>query len=167
MRSTTTRLLVCLVLVFAAAVAVAESPKPDPARAALEKAGKDFSDAFGRGDAAAVAKMYAEDAIVFPPEADMVKGRAAIEKLWKDFRDMGAKSVEFEIVDVVSSGNLAAETGYATLRVQPAGHAEATEKVKYVVVWKKEPAGWRLYRDIWNSMAAAAPKPTPEAAHHH
>jgi uncharacterized protein (TIGR02246 family) len=169
MRSTTTRLLVCLVLALAAAAAAAEPPKADPARAALEKAGKDFSDAFGRGDVAAIANMYAEDAIAFPPESDMVKGRAAIEKLWKDFRDTGAKSVEFEIVDVVSSGNLAAETGYATLHVQPAGHAAATEKVKYVVVWKKGPAGWQLYRDIWNSMASAAPvpKPTAEPAHHH
>ena len=172
MRSTLTRLFVCLGLVFAAAAAVGEPPKADPARPALEKAGKAFSDAFARGDVAAVANMYAEDAIAFPPDSDMVKGRAAIEALWKSFRETGAKSVEFEIVDVVSSGNLAAETGIATLKIQPAGAGEATIKVKYVVVWKKKGATWQPFRDIWNNMpvlaaGTAPPAPTATPAPHH
>lgn len=172
MRSTLTRLFVCLGLVLAAAAAVGEPPKADPARPAIDKAGKAFADAFNRGDIAAVANMYAEDAIAFPPDSDMLKGRAAIEGLWKSFRDTGAKSMEFEIVDVVSSGNLAAETGIATLHVQPAGAGEATIKVKYVVVWKKKGATWQLFRDIWNNMpmpaaAAAAPAPTATPAPHH
>jgi uncharacterized protein (TIGR02246 family) len=169
MRSTLTRLFVCLGLVFAAAAAIGEPPKADPALPAIEKAGKAFADAFNRGDIAAVANMYAEDAIAFPPDSDMVKGRAAIEALWKSFRETGAKSVEFEIVVVTSSGNLAAETGIATLHVQPAGAGEATIKVKYVVVWKKKGATWQLFRDIWNNMPMPAPAAAPAAtpAPHH
>jgi uncharacterized protein (TIGR02246 family) len=152
-----------LVSVALAAVPLqAEPPKADPARAALEKLGKDFAEAFNRGDFPAVARMYADDAIAFPPDGDMVKGRAAIEALWKEASDTGVKSLEFTVVDVVSSGNLAAETGTALLRIQPAGQAETTAKAKYVVVWKKGPGGWQLYRDIWNSMgggSAATAKP--------
>ncbi len=160
----------------------AEPPKADPARAPLEKIGKEFSDAFNRGDFPAVARMYAEDAIAFPPDGDFVRGRAAIEALWKGASDAGMKSLEFTVVDVVSSGNLAAETGTALVKMQPAGQPETTETVKYLVVWKKGPGGWQLYRDIWNSMAAApamktmpetamtppppTPTPTPEAHHH-
>lgn len=166
MRRTVTLLVVSLVFVTVAALG--EPPKADPARGAIERAGKAFVDAFGRGDVAAVAAMYAEDAIAFPPDGDMVKGRAAIEALWKGFRDTGAKSMEFNVVDVVSSGNLAAETGTAKLRVQPAGAGEATVTVKYLVVWKKQGGTWQLYRDIWNNMPApgapAAATPTP---HHH
>jgi len=82
----------------------------------------------------------------------------------------GIRSLEFEIVDVVSSGNLAAETGIATMHIQPAGQAASTAKVKYVVVYRKVGDAWLLYRDIWNSMPAAAAAPAPTATpemHHH
>jgi uncharacterized protein (TIGR02246 family) len=114
--------------------------------------------------------MYAEDAIAFPPDGNMVKGRPAIEALWKEAGGTGIKSLEFEIVDVVSSGNLAAETGIATMHIQPAGQAAATAKVKYVVVYRKVGGAWLLYRDIWNSMPAATAAPAPTATpemHHH
>ena len=178
---TLSSLLVSLAL--AAVPLQAEPAKVDPARAPVEKLGKEFADAFNRGDFSAVARMYAEDAIAFPPYGDFVRGRAAIEALWKGASDAGMKSLEFTVVDVVSSGNLAAETGTALVKMQPAGQPETTETVKYLVVWKKGPGGWQLYRDIWNSMAAAAPAagmktmpetamtpppptPTPEQHHH-
>jgi uncharacterized protein (TIGR02246 family) len=148
----------------------AETPTADPTRAALEKLGKEFADAYAGGDYSAVARMYAEDAIAFPPDGDMVKGRAAIEALWKEGSETGIKSLEFSIVDVVSSGNLAAETGTAVIHIQPAGQAAATANIKYVVVWKKGPGGWQIYRDIWNALPSApavVPTATPAAPHHH
>lgn len=146
--------------------AVGQTKKADPARAPLERAGKAFADAYARGDFAGVARMYSEDAIAFPPESDMVRGRPAIEALWKHASETGVKTLEFEIVDVTSSGNLAAETGNAILHVKGvAGAPEALVKVKYVVVWRKEGGVWRLYRDIWNSLpTGAAPMAATPAA---
>ena len=147
----------------------AETPKADPTRAALEKLGKEFADAYARGDYSAVTRMYAEDAIAFPPDGDMVKGRPAIEALWKQAGATGIKSLEFHLVDVASGGNLAAETGTAVLHIQPAGQAATTASIKYVVVWKKGPGGWQIYRDIWNALPGtpAVPTATPAAPHHH
>ena len=162
------------VLVFLAlAVPATALPKGDPAWAAIDKTGKAFAEAFGRGDTKAVANFYSEDAVAFPPDGNMVEGRAAIEALWKGFRETGAKSMAFEVIDVVSSGNLAAETGIATLAIQAMGGTTTEVKVKYVVVWKKQGGAWKLYRDIWNAMpsptatgAMPAPTPTPSAHHH-
>jgi ketosteroid isomerase-like protein len=112
--------------------------------------------------------MYAEDAIAFPPDGDMVKGRPAIEALWKEAGATGIKSLEFHLVDVASSGNLAAETGTAVLHIQPAGQAATTASIKYVVVWKKGPGGWQIYRDIWNALPGAhavVPTATPAPPH--
>jgi uncharacterized protein (TIGR02246 family) len=129
----------------------------DPVRAAIEKQNAAFSAAFARGDVAAVAAAYSDDAIAFPPDADMVRGRAAIHALWQGLRDAGAKSLSLSTVDVHSSGGLAAETGTAVLKIQPPGGAEQSQSVKYVVVWKRQADGsWKLFRDIWNAMPAAA-----------
>jgi ketosteroid isomerase-like protein len=166
MRRITIVTVVVLLELSGIAPVFGEPPKADPARAPIERADKAFCDAFGRGDFAAIGKMYSAEAIAFPPESDMVKGRSAIEAFWKGARDTGVKSVELNVVDVTSSGNLASETGTAALHVQGVGGgADAIVNVKYVVVWRKEGGVWRLYRDIWNSLpAATAPMAAPPPA---
>ena len=58
---------------------------------------------------------------------------------------------------VLAVCSLAAESGAAILTIQPASGAEQSQRVKYVVVWKKQPDGiWKIYRDIWNAMPASA-----------
>ena len=53
---------------------------------------------------------------------------------------------------MVSSGELAAETGTAVLTTRQG----ASQNAKYVVVWKRQKDGaWKLYRDIWNAMPQA------------
>lgn len=142
--------------------ALGQAPKADPLRTRLEKMGKDFADAYNRGDAKAVAAFYAEDAVVMPPDSDFVKGRPAIEAAWKGAQEAGMKNMKLEVVDVESDGTYIIETGKATADMQPAGQATATpETYKYLVVWKKQKDGsWKIIRDTWNSMAAPA-------AHHH
>ena len=48
-------------------------------KATIAKLNDAWAAAFNKGDAQAVAAMYAEDAYVLPPGSDIVKGRAAIE----------------------------------------------------------------------------------------
>jgi uncharacterized protein (TIGR02246 family) len=120
-------------------------------RMAIEKQAAAFSAAFNRGDVKAVAAMYTEDAIALPPDADLVRGRAAIEKLWADAMASGIKTIAFTVLDVQSSGDFAVETGRAVLGVQPAGQPATSQTGKYVVVWKRgADRQWRLLRDIWN-----------------
>ena len=52
-------------------------------KAAIQQLNDAWTAAFNKGDGAAVAGMYAEDAYVLPPGAEIVKGRAAIEAFWK------------------------------------------------------------------------------------
>ena len=142
------------VLVFGSS-GVAQPAKADPARAAIEKQNAAFSAAFARGDAAALAAAYTDDAIVLPPDAEMVRGKAGIEALWKGLISAGAKSLALTTVDVQSSGVLAVETGTGILKIQPSGAAEQTQSAKYVVVWKRQADGsWKLHRDIWNALPA-------------
>jgi len=157
MRFSASAVLVVFSLLAFSPSGFTQPAKPDPVRAAIEKQSAAFAAAFGRGDIAAVAGAYAEDAIAFPPDAEMARGRAAIQALWKGLHDAGGKTITLTTLDVHSSGSLAAETGTATLKILPPGGAEQSQMVKYVVVWKKQPDGtWKLYRDIWNAMPASA-----------
>ena len=164
MRRATTSIAIAALALLSVAASPAQ-PAADPNRARVEKLGKQFTEAFGKGDLAAVAGMYSEDAMAFPPEAEIVKGRAAIQAMWRGVREIGAQSIDFEVLDVAASGVLLVETGIGTLHVAGPGPAQATVKVKYVVVWKKQKDGsWKIYRDIWNSLPAPAPAPTPAPA---
>src|SRR6266498_2724700 len=93
----------------------------------LERKGKQFSDAYERGDFQTIGTMYDEHAIAFPPDADMVMGRQAIQDLWKSASDSGVKSLDLTVVGAESSGNYMIETGRALLHVQPAGKPETTQ----------------------------------------
>lgn len=143
-------LLLCVWPVFA------EAPRVDPARAFIEKQATAFSGAFAQADFKTLAAMYAEDAIVLPPDGEMVKGRPAIEAFWKGVYDSGVKGVALTVVAVDSSGEMAAEVGKAVLTIKPANQQEVSQTAKYVVVWKRQKDGtWKLYRDIWNGMPQA------------
>jgi ketosteroid isomerase-like protein len=124
-------------------------------RAAIEERSRTFAEAYNRGDIDAVAAMYTEDAIAFPPDAAVVKGRAALHDLWKSSRDGGVTKVTLLTETVEGAGDLAIETGSGELQVRDAGGASGVQRMKFVVVWCRGSDGvWRLHRDIWNGLPA-------------
>ena len=109
-----------------------------------------FEDSVRRRDVERIASIYTADAIALPPGGPIVQGRENIKRLWRSaLEEMEVKSVKIETVDLQLAGDLAYEVGRATLAL-PAGPAI----VKFVVVWKKEDAQWRVHRDIWNADAS-------------
>jgi uncharacterized protein (TIGR02246 family) len=121
-------------------------------RHAIEEGNAKFGKAVRKGDGAAIAALYAEDATLLPPDSNMIKGRGGIEAFWKGGLQMGIKEAVLTTVDVSAAGELAYEIGTFALKVQPEGKEPIGQKGKYVVVWKKAPDGsWKLHVDIWNS----------------
>ena len=108
--------------------------------------------AFNRGDAAAVAAMYDTAGVVLAPNAPPMRGRQNIEALWAGARQQGFKTLNLQVNSVELIGDHAIELGSYTLVVQPPGQAEATDRGKYIVVWKRQADGtWKLYRDAFNT----------------
>jgi uncharacterized protein (TIGR02246 family) len=126
------------------------------ARAAIEAANAKFSAAYARGDAKALSSMYTSDAIVLPPDSEMIRGNEAIGEFWKKTRESGVQSAALTTVDVGRSGDVAYEVGKVSLTIQPPGKEPTTAVAKYVVIWKRQADGsWKLHRDIWNSLPPA------------
>jgi uncharacterized protein (TIGR02246 family) len=119
-------------------------------RKAIEANLKTFVAAFNRGDAAAVAALYAVDAKLLPPNGPIVEGRANIQTFWAGGISAGLKIVSLTATDVNVAGNLAIETGKYVSTV-PAGGGTTTDEGKYVVVWRREGRAWKIIRDVFNS----------------
>lgn len=129
--------------------ALADSPRDE-----IEAALVSFEDAFNKGDAAAVAAHYAEDAAVLPPDSPRIDGRQGIEAYWKGAITAGVSDLDLKALEVAPGGNYAFEVGEASFSVPGTDGTKMMSGVKYIVVWKKSDGGsWQLYRDIWNSSA--------------
>ena len=124
-------------------------------KSAVESAAKEFSAAIAAKDPGRLGALYANDAIAFPPNQDMVKGKEAIQLFWKGLIDAGM-TVKLEIVELEDEDDLGVEVGKFVIN-GPDG--KTADQGKYVVVWKEENGTWKLYRDIWNSSLPAAAPP--------
>jgi len=160
MHRTVLMLLVC-------AVPLAARASDGGAKAGIEAGNRKFEEAVAKADAAALAKLYAEDAEILPPNSPPKKGREAIQKEFAGL--VGAfKKITLKTLEVYPMGNFALEV--STWKLEDA--SGKGPEGKGMVLWKKNGGTWQLYRDMWSGNAppppatAAAERPaaTPAAS---
>ena len=135
--------------VVAALVAVLASPcVAQTAAGEIKKAKQQYLEALNEGDAAMLARMSTERAILLPPNAEMIEGREAIEKYWRSVFAAGLRDVSTRTVRVDEyGGDAAREIG--RIRVNAPAPRDVLEG-KYVIVWRKRGENWLLDSVIWN-----------------
>jgi uncharacterized protein (TIGR02246 family) len=118
---------------------------------AVAESNRRFADAAGRGDARAMASLYTDDADFLPPNAEPLKGQAAIERFWQGGISMGIRGLEQESLRLEEADGLACEIGRYTLSFEPEGDAHVTELARFVLVHKRQPDGsWLRTVEIFN-----------------
>ena len=134
--------------VLAIAVLACAAPAMAQSKTAIQKLEDQWGAAFNKGDAAAVAAMYTDDAYVLPAGAPMAHGRDDIQKFWAAaMQQLG--DVKCTAVDVKPLGRGGArEIGTCIFKTK--GAAPQDGAVKYAVVWQKVNGQWMLNTDIWN-----------------
>jgi uncharacterized protein (TIGR02246 family) len=134
-------LAVAVTLIFAA-------PAMAQSKAAIQKLEDQWGAAFNKGDAAAVAAMYTDDAYVLPAGAPVVHGRDDIQKFWGAAMQQ-LSDVKCTAVDVKPLGRSGArEIGTCSFKTKGATPQDGA--LKYAVVWQKVNGQWMLNTDIWN-----------------
>jgi ketosteroid isomerase-like protein len=124
-------------------------------RAAIEAGGQKFIEGVAKHDTAMIASTYTEDAEAFPPNADTVKGRAAIQRMWQSVLDSGVAAFELSTTEVESAGGLAYEVGTYVMKTKD---GKVADRGKYCVIWKRVGGRWLLHRDIWSTSLPEAKK---------
>jgi uncharacterized protein (TIGR02246 family) len=109
------------------------------------------------GDAAALASLYAEDAVLLAPGMPTAKGRSAIQSAFATIFQSPPSSVtiESDATIVSESGELAFDHGtYTMAGTTPAGEAWQ-DTGKFLGVLRNTDGEWTYIADTWNSDAPA------------
>jgi ketosteroid isomerase-like protein len=115
------------------------------ASARIAEAGRRFLQLFAGSDPASIAACYTEDAQVLTSSMSPVRGRAAIESLFKFTRGPG-HTLEFQTEDLDIQGDTAIEIGAYVRRDKE--HA-TFDRGRYMVVWKRVGGQWKIHRDMF------------------
>ena len=112
-------------------------------RSKIEETNAQFGAAASRGDMAAVAELYTDDAILLPPNAEMIRGKQGVKQFFDGLvAQMGMPQLSLRTIEVEEIGDTANEVGEYTLKLQPPGGEPVTDVGKYVVIWKRQGDAW-------------------------
>ncbi len=130
-------------LAWVAAFCVAAAlPASAQDKAALQRLADEWAGAYNKGDTAAVGQMYLEDAVLLPPEAEMVKGRNPIQAFWKQEAERTG-DLKVTIMEVRPLGSDAAHAIFtSTLRIK--GQPPQEVPGKGAALLQKVGADWRI-----------------------
>jgi len=157
--------LVLCVAILSTGCAKNRSEEVAALKSSIESMNGRFAEAVARRDVAAIVQLYTADAQAYPPGLAIVTGRSAIQDMWKGLLSMPVGRLELRTVEVDGNGETAWETGRFTL---VGTNGSTIDDGKYIVVWKHDPDGWKLYRDMWSSDSPQqAPPASPSGTGQH
>jgi len=149
--------LLCAVAVFA--VFSVETSAADSAKeiAALRAADQAWEKAYNAGNADALASLYDERAVLLPPGAPGVSGRAAIKAFFTKDTAESQKAGVTMTLGLQSDGGVSGDLGWQSGTYAAKDKAgKVVETGKYLSVSTKRDGKWLYVRDTWNADAAPA-----------
>jgi ketosteroid isomerase-like protein len=143
----------------------APAPAPDTRaadEAAIRATDQEWGAAISKRDLDAIVSFYDESAVILPPNAPPVTGKAAQKEFWAGMLVPGMSLAGQDVkLEVAKSGDLAYLYGTYELSITPPNGGPATQdKGKLLEVWKKQADGkWKCVADTFNSDSPAPPTP--------
>ena len=122
--------------------------------AALRAAAEAYHAAASSKDAAAVVALYDEDALMVPPNADLVRGLGGVQGYRFGFIETAGVELEFELlrVEVSEAGDIGWTIAIGEITINQAEGPPGRDQVRDFHTWKKQADGsWKVVVDIWNS----------------
>ena len=111
-----------------------------------------FDQAFNTKNAAAIAQLYADNAVVMPaPAGEPVLGSAAIQTFFAGLIAAGVIDHQLTLVEAVEEGNLAYQRGkWAGAMMNEKGERQTFGGNVHLVYRKQADGNWKAVTHIWN-----------------
>jgi ketosteroid isomerase-like protein len=139
-----------LVLVLSSCRSTCCSPFEEPDHGKLETAARAFEAACNSADWDAVGALYAEAAVLMPPNMPAVHGRQAIRDFFAGFPPVTDMRLECE--EIRGCGDLAYVTGTYSMTIRPPGGAVIEDTGHFLEIHRRAADGsWPIVRDIYHS----------------
>jgi ketosteroid isomerase-like protein len=141
------------------ATTLAQKTKPDlaAAKATLRKLDAQWAQT---KDVNTWLSYYTDDAIVFPPNEKMAKGKAAARKSVADLLTLPNLQLIWKPIriEVAASGDFAYIASAYTMSFTDDANKRVPDAGKTLEIWKLQPNGeWKCVADTWNSDLPATP----------
>jgi len=107
-----------------------------------------FTQAHITRDTSFLNNIFTKDANAYPPDSDVVSGRAAIAAVNFEWVNYGIKEFTEETTSFYGNEEYLIDEGKYYLRY---GEDDVIDKGNYINIWKKENGEWKICGNIWNS----------------
>ena len=144
-------LLATLALTYS--FAYGQAPKNtalEEAKKAIAASNAIYFESFVKNDPSIFVNRYAEDACILAPNAPAICGREAAAQFFKSaYEEYGLRNGKFITTAVYGDGKeYVTEEG---LWQSFDANGKLFDDGKFLVLWKKTPQGWKMFRDSFSS----------------
>ena len=114
---------------------------------AIEDKNTALRNAYNKGDAAGCVAVYADDAIMMPPNQPMVRGKDAVKALIQGWIENIGGKISNPMVECGAEGDLAYQVATYAFT-----DTKAPDQGKFVEILRRQQDGsWKVYLTIYNS----------------
>lgn len=128
-------------------------------RAALMQKSRAWSASAASGDLDRIVSFWADDAVVYAPDAPPIVGKAAIRAYVMQSGAIPGFSISWEpeSAELSADGTMGYLLERNRITFKDASGALQTQHNKVVTVWRKEANGeWKCVVDVWNALPATS-----------
>ena len=122
----------------------------EEAKKAIAESNDIYFTAFAKNDSSIFLNRYAEDACIMAPDMPAMCGRDAALNFFRiAYRDIGLRNGKFITTNVygLGDGYVVEEGLWQSFDAQNV----MFDNGKFLVLWKKTPKGWKMFRDSFSS----------------
>jgi ketosteroid isomerase-like protein len=144
------KLFTLMLILFSMIACKGPSSELEEAKKAIAESNAIYFQSFAKGDSSIFVDRYSDDACIFAPDAlPMCGQQAALDFFNIAYKEIGLRGGKFITTNVYGLGD-----GYVTEEGEwqsfDAGN-KIFDEGKFLVLWKKTPKGWKMYRDSFSS----------------
>lgn len=132
---------------------------PDAEAQRLMQLSRDWSAMVGSGDLESAIEVWADDAVMLPPDMPVLSGKAAISEYVAGAASIPGFKISWEpdSAHVSKSGDMAYLIEHNVIEIDGENGEKIVTYGKVVTVWRKDSQGqWKNVVDTWNAMPAPA-----------